>query len=103
MPVSSRFQNNLNDRHRETPLAGRYNVMAVLIAALFLAVFPADAAPQGPSIANMAKQTVNAKTVQQQPPSPAQPNPQQPPIDVPTRGEMPDLVSRRLTFENAEA
>lgn len=103
MPFSSRFQNSLNDLHCETRLAGRCNVMAVLIAAVFFVVFLADAVAQGPSIANIAKQKVNAKVEHQEPPPPAQPNPQQPPIDVPTRGEMPDLVSRRLTFENAEA
>lgn len=101
MPFSSRFQNYLEDRHRETPLAGRYDVMAVLIAALVFAAFLADAAAQGSSIANMAKQRVNAKVAQQQPQSSA-PDPQQQPVVVQTRRVMPDLVSRGLTFENAE-
>jgi hypothetical protein len=79
VPFSSRFQNSLNDLHREAPVVSqcrpavgcRISVMILIVCVVFLA----DAAAQRPPIANMARQRVNAKVEQQQPPSPTQPQP----------------------------
>lgn len=105
MPFSSRFQNSLNDLSHKIFVAGQCRQAGgcrckaiVLIAALVFVVFLTDAAAQ--SIANMAKERVNAKAGQQQP---VQPEPLDPSIAVPTRVLMPDLISPGFTFDKAEA